>query len=124
MTKKEIERLNDLRLQGLGPTNIAKELGISLSTVTSYIRRHPAPPGMVVCKECGAFITQAVGHRKHLFCSTACRTAWWNKHRSEGNKNTVITTCAYCGKEIRAYASDKRKYCSRDCYHKARRTDG
>ena len=124
MTKQEIERLNDLRIQGYGSTQIARDLGLSIGTVSSYIYRHPVPPGMAVCKECGALVKHTPGKRKRVFCSTACKMRWWNKHRTEGGKKLITVKCKYCGKEIVAYESDKRKYCSRDCYHKARRTDG
>ena len=37
-TQKEIERM---RMDGYGPTRIARELGLSINTVKSHIRRHP-----------------------------------------------------------------------------------
>ena len=38
-TQKEIERM---RMDGYGPTRIAHELDLSINTVKSHIRRHPA----------------------------------------------------------------------------------
>lgn len=44
---------------------------------------------------------------------------WWNSHRDAVNKKAYRTfVCEYCGKEFTSYATDTRKYCSRECYFK------
>lgn len=39
MTKNEKHRINELRLNGYGYKKIAKELGLSVNTVKSYLAR-------------------------------------------------------------------------------------
>lgn len=124
MSRSQKEQLYSLRGEGKGPTYIAHTLGVSVSTITSYLRRHPAPPGMTACKECGAWIETSTGHRPRVFCSAACKMKWWNKHRLEGRKNLVSITCQFCRKEFMDYASNQRKYCSTVCYHHARENRG
>ena len=119
MKKQEIERLNMLRKQGKKASEIAKTLQISLNTVRSYIRRHPIEDNNHRCKNCDKPIYQPPGRKPKLFCSDKCRMTWWNSHRDAVNKKAYRTfTCEYCGKEFRVYATDTRKYCSRECYFK------
>lgn len=121
MSPHQIELINQLRIQGQGPTPIARSLDLPISTVASYIRRHPVPLGMTQCAQCHTFIPTTLGKRPRRFCSDACKTKWWNDHRSEGHKNMITITCQYCGKEFLDYENNQRKYCSKDCYHNARR---
>ena len=44
MRKREIIALDNMRIQGKKPTEIANALGISVNTVKSHIRRHPDIP--------------------------------------------------------------------------------
>ena len=119
MKKQEIERLDMLRKQGKKASEIAKTLQISLNTVRSYMRRHPIEDNNHRCKNCDKPIYQPPGRKPKLFCSDKCRMAWWNSHRDAVNKKAYRTfTCEYCGKEFTSYATDTRKYCSRECYFK------
>jgi len=45
------------------------------------------------------------------------------KTASEGHGNLTMT-CARCGKEFTSYGNKNRKYCSHDCYIKARFWEG
>ena len=124
MNKLQIEQLNRMRIAGYGPTKIARELGISVNTVSSYNRRHPVPPGAIRCANCGRLVPLTKGKRAKRFCSIECKTQWWNKRRYGDNRNVITSTCQFCGKEFKSYASDKRKYCSKTCFHDARRNRG
>ena len=114
----------ELKSQGLNTPEISRELGVSLSTINSYLRRHPAPPGMIACKQCGKLIPLTPGRKKRVFCSDKCRHQWWNSRRYGEQRNLIVKSCACCGKEFVSYASDNRKYCSTVCYHNARRSGG
>ena len=71
------------------------------------------------CRYCGAPITQPVG--KKLFCSVTCRLSYYQAHPESIHKKAFYKfKCDYCGKEFKAYGNQKRKYCSHECYTKAR----
>ena len=123
MTKDEVARLDEMRIDGLTPVAIAAKLDMPISTVTSHIRRHPVPEGTVVCKQCGSLIKVEKGKKTRKFCSNECKVAWWNRHRYERKDNLITRKCTYCGKEFSCYESENRKYCSSECYHNARRTE-
>ena len=67
--------INNMRLEGHAPSEIAAKLGLSPSTVRSYIHRHRHISGIKVCKHCGKKIDLkkgAVLYRKKYFCSGEC----------------------------------------------------
>ena len=81
--RREIERMYR---DGYGPTAIADELGISINTIKSYIRRHPSMKNASRCLYCGKVISQTKGRKVKKFCSDPCRSAYWNyKYRKGGN---------------------------------------
>lgn len=109
--------INNMRLEGHGPSEIATRLGLSPSTVRSHIHRHRHIPGTKACKHCGQPLVQPKGYRQKKFCSDRCRMAWWNSHKEEVNKQAFYTlTCQHCGKEFDSYGNSNRKYCCRACY--------
>ena len=59
---------------------VAKELGISVNTVKSHIRRHPVIPGTLPCVCCGKPVLQKTGRKAKKYCSDRCRITYWN-HR-------------------------------------------
>ena len=62
-TQKEIERM---RMDGYGPTRIAHELGLSVNTVKSHIRRHPSLRNAVYCLQCGGqYHRHLAGNRRN-----------------------------------------------------------
>ena len=80
---REIERMYR---DGYGPTAISYELGISINTIKSYIRRHPSMKNASRCLYCGKVISQTKGRKVKKFCSDPCRSAYWNyKYRKGGN---------------------------------------
>lgn len=122
MTKDEIAQLDEMRIAGLSPSAIATKLDKTISTITSYIRRHPVPQGVVLCRHCGSFIKVESGKKQRKFCSVSCKVAWWNEHRYENRTNIITRKCEYCGREFSCYESENRKYCSQECYHNNRRS--
>ena len=114
--------INNMRLEGHAPSEIAAKLGLSPSTVRSYIHRHRHISGIKVCKHCGKRIEQPKGRREKKFCSDTCRMAYWNGHKEEVNKQAYYKlTCQQCGKEFESYGNASRKYCCRECYRASRR---
>lgn len=83
MKKHEINQLNQLRIQGVPPSAIARELGLSINTVKSHIRRHPNIGNTVKCRWCGVAVLQTKGRKQKKFCSDRCRITYWN-HRYRG----------------------------------------
>ena len=82
--RKEIERM---RMDGYGPTCIARELGLSVNTVKSHIRRHPSLRNAVYCLQCGRTVSQTPGRRKKKFCSNTCRSQYWNHQYRNGDRD-------------------------------------
>ncbi len=115
------EQIFGLRAKGYGAKRISRELGVSLNTVKSAIRRSSGESANAgSCRNCGKEIDNKGGHRK-AFCCDRCRSEWWNKRRKilarpSGKKRI----CSYCGREFSSYSHKGQKYCSHECYIKAR----
>ena len=80
MKKHEIVKLNQMRLRGEPPSVIARELGLSINTVKSYIHRHPNIGNTIKCQWCEKPVLQSAGRKEKKFCSDRCRITYWN-HR-------------------------------------------
>jgi transposase len=132
MNALQKQNIANMRGKGESYAKIAVALNISENTVKSYCRRNnlggelgakketPAQDSSL-CKQCGAKLKQAAGTKTRKFCSAACCSAWWNAHPEEVRQKAVYSyTCAYCGTKFSAYGNSSRKYCSHDCYIKAR----
>lgn len=86
MNKSIISQIDRMRLEGCAPTAIANELGISVNTVKSHIRRHPVIPGTLPCLYCGKPVRQSAGRKAKKYCSDHCRMTYWNhRYREEAN---------------------------------------
>lgn len=83
-TQTEIERM---RMDGYGPTRIARELGLSINTVKSHIRRHPSLKNAVYCLQCGRAVSQTPGRKQKKFCSNKCRSRYWNDQYRKGGRD-------------------------------------
>ena len=77
-------------------------------------KKHPE-----VCKHCGGKIIRTAHSGKKIFCSDACRRAWWKKHPEKSKHSKEATykcECRYCKRIFYSYGNKGRKYCSHDCY--------
>ncbi len=120
MTLEEKRKIYQLKKEGYGYKKIASELGISVSSVQSFLKRNPVDIDLLgTCKRCGMTIQSIKGKKRKQFCCDRCRWDWWNSHIKEVNKKAFYTlTCKRCGKEFTAYGNQKRVYCCHDCYIK------
>lgn len=129
MTDSQKQSIIQMRNEGLGYKRIAKALELPVGTIQSFCRRENiVSAGPVVfdenhCRECGIPLTQKGGVKRRKFCSERCRVVWWTKHpcsKSGNTKSSRTVVCACCNKPFTAYGKAQRKYCSHDCYVKAR----
>lgn len=120
MTLEEKSKIYQLKKEGYGYKKIASELGISVSSVQSFLKRNPVDIDLLgTCKRCGMTIQSIKGKKRKQFCCDRCRWDWWNSHIKEVNKKAFYTlTCKHCGKEFTVYGNQKRVYCCHDCYIK------
>lgn len=135
MTDAQAAQIKELRLKGMGYRAIADALGLSRDIVRNHckakgmggyvaatvknLQERAERSGICIC--CGKEIAQQGNGRPRKFCSEKCRRQWWKMHPEEGNQKAMYTqVCARCGKEFTAYGNSHRKYCSHDCYIKAR----
>ena len=131
MTDRQIEQVHILRKQGIGYGKVAQMLGVSENTVKSYCRRNALTgsrsmaAGILLeehfCPNCGMQVLQTAGRKEKRFCSDRCRNAWWNAHLGDVQRKAIYEfECAYCHQPFTAYGNANRKYCSHECYVKAR----
>ena len=113
--KEQKSEITILRKTGLGYKAIAKKMYVSVDAVKYYCRTHNLQPKDLpdnVCPVCGTPITQTPHKRKKVFCSGKCRTTHW---RLMQNRHI----CERCGKSF-IPVRPTGKYCSHNCYIKAR----
>ena len=121
MTEKQRNQALALASEGNGYRKISTVLGIPPSTVKSFLKRHSANGGSIMCLNCGKEIVRVPKRKPKKFCSDKCRWDWWNAHPDSINRKAYHTAvCAFCGKEFTVYGKVERTYCSRECYSKAR----
>ena len=106
------------REQHMTYRQIGEKLGLSPDTVKTFCRRKRAQSErteesvQAQCRNCGAPVHLLPGRRERLFCSPACRTAYWRKHNLLGGTPRY---CAGCGALLTG-GSASRKYCGHACY--------
>ncbi|MBP2654234.1 MAG: hypothetical protein H6Q73_1803 [Firmicutes bacterium] len=137
MTPAQKQEIYKLRLQGLGYKAIAREMLISVDAIKGYCKRHglndsaklvPLNAKTIeknsgLCLQCKKPIRQNKRGRTKKFCSDICRYTWWNENRDQCSKSSAASypcTCQHCGQNFISYGNKQRKYCSHDCYIKAR----
>ena len=129
MTDGERSRIIALQYKGYGYKRIAAETGLAQNTVKSFCARHPVqvealPDPNGLCRNCQTPLAQTPHKRKRMFCSDACRMAWWNAHPERVQRKAYYTlTCRNCGKQFESYGNARRQFCSRDCYLQFRRKE-
>ena len=118
MTQEQKTLILYYREQHMTYRQIGEKLGLSPDTVKTFCRRNGAQTGKTAqsaecrCRNCGAPVHPLPGRRERLFCSPACRTAYWRKHNLLGKDPRY---CAGCGALLTG-GSASRKYCSHACY--------
>jgi len=120
MTNEQKQAIQALRETGLSYGVIAKKLQIAEGTGKTFCRRGGIAAEESCCPQCGARLPDTPFFRKRRFCSEHCRMAWWHAHRL-----VHAYPCAGCGATF--LSGSERKYCSHDCYIRARfgrRTEG
>ena len=106
------------REQHMTYRQIGEKLGLSPDTVKTFCRRNTPQEDRTEtsassqCRNCGAPVHLLPGRRERLFCSPACRTAYWRKHNLLGKDPRY---CAGCGALLTG-GSASRKYCGHACY--------
>ena len=92
MTEAEKLRIHKLSQEGLGYKKIAAALELSVNSVKTYLRRHPAGENAAavpdICERCGKPVIQTPHRKRKRFCSDSCRISWWNAHTDKGRKRT------------------------------------
>ncbi len=131
MTKEQKEQIRKLRDSSFGYATIADALGLTKNQVSAFCRREgltgivadgtEETPDVNCCRCCGKRLTQTPGKKAVKFCSAACRNRWWNTHLDQVKRKAVYEyTCVGCDKPFTAYGNSHRKYCSHECYIRAR----
>ena len=131
MNENQKKQIIQLRHEGYGYSTIATAVGINKSTIVAFCRKHNLTGTRAdntrqcieinTCLNCGSILNQKPSVKKMKFCCDYCRTSWWNSHPERVNRKAVYTfICAHCEKKFTSYGNSKRKYCSHDCYIKAR----
>jgi len=128
MTDEQRIKIANLRNSGLGYKKIAAQMNLSENTIKTYCKRHGLGGFMAMqpkmreikgpnCLNCGAIVEQIPGRKHKKFCSSKCRTKWWNSNLDKVNHKAFYEyECEYCKKPFSVYANDKRKYCCHECY--------
>ena len=118
MTQEQKILILHYREQHMTYRQIGEKLGLSPDTVKTFCRRNTLREDRTEasassqCRNCGAPVHPLPGRRERLFCSPACRTAYWRKHNLLGKDPRY---CAGCGALLTG-GSASRKYCSHACY--------
>lgn len=131
MTEKQKSDIIGMRNKRMSFSKISDITGVSRNTVKSFCRRQNISAltktqtedksDKLCCKQCGKELQPLPGKKTPKFCSSKCRTKWWNAHPEEVNRKAIYTfNCACCGKPFTAYGNKGRKYCSHSCYIEAR----
>lgn len=129
MIDKQKQSIKEMRSAGIGYKKIAQALDLPLGTVQSFCRREnitavePVVHDENHCLQCGKMLVQKDKVKRRKFCSEKCRVKWWTEHPCSKNGNTKscrTAVCENCGNTFTAYGKAPRKYCSHQCYVKAR----
>ena len=63
MRQEERATIDNMRIDGMKPQEIAAALGLSVNTVYTHIRRHLEIPNVRTCRYCGMPVIQPPGKR-------------------------------------------------------------
>ncbi|MDY3014373.1 MAG: RNA polymerase subunit sigma-70 [Evtepia sp.] len=96
MTNEERTQIIELQRKGYGYKQIATITGLPQNTVKPFCSRHPAVDDALaeakeLCRNCKKPLEQTLHKRKKVFCSDACRMAWWNTHPEKVERKAYYT---------------------------------
>ena len=111
LSEKDKRDMDLLYAQG----NNYKEISTALNLSYKQVYRYSKGTLGVRCLQCGKAIKQTPHKRQKKFCSDKCRIKWWN-HNADLNTRTPHHTHD-CDRAV------EQKYCSRECYDKARKKE-
>ncbi len=131
MNELQRKQIHQLRAEGKSYSSIASILKLSENTIKTFCRRNglggvkatkALKQGEVhYCKNCGEVVIQPVGKKEKKFCSSYCRSKWWNAHLDQVNRKANYEfVCPTCHKTFIVYGNKNRKYCCHTCYIKDR----
>ena len=137
MTELQARRIQELRMRGAGYRAIGEVLNLTRDAVRNYCKSHGLMgygsavrvnikeqiAAQIACQCCGKLLVQSGRGRRRKFCSDKCRREWWSAHQDAIRRKASALydgVCAFCGKSFTAYGNQHRKYCSHDCYIRAR----
>ena len=129
MTQEQQQEIRRLRAIGEGYKRIGTILNLSVNTVKSFCRRdreedksplEDRHDDCVVCLRCGHPLVLSPGRKRRLFCSDACRVAYW---RTQAKPKAQLRRCLNCGRLLLGNDS-RRKYCDHACYIEHRFGEG
>lgn len=128
MTEEQKKQIRRFRDAGMGYKRISAALDIPVGTIKSFCRRNEAEPpeitghdaaeqsegtgGKPVCPRCGKPVVCIPGRKKRVFCSEACRVAYW---RTQARPDGERALCTGCGQPLQGH-DRRRKFCSHACY--------
>ncbi len=132
MTGEQKQQIYILRRKRMCFADIAAEMGLPRNTIKTFCWRNGLTDADLAaglpnrgfrgfCKACGKELTQRTKSRPLVYCSDKCRNLWWNAHKDAMTKRPEnYRKCAVCGTEFYAFPSQKKRYCSHECYIAAR----
>ena len=112
MTRTQKATILEMRAEGITFKAIAEQMGMSLGSVKMFVSRHNRADDRR-CEQCGKPLPKGAGAAQR-FCSTKCKTMWWNANPRRAAK-LIQHTCAVCGTAFTGGKSSK--FCSRACYY-------
>lgn len=138
MTGEQKQQIYVSRRKGVPFAEIAAQLGMPRSTVKTFCWRNGLSDAEMAkpqpnrgyrgfCKRCGKLLDQKPDSKPKVFCTDECRILWWKVHPHKLNRKSLQTVkCPYCGDEFTHYPSQKKTFCSHECYIQNRyhREDG
>lgn len=128
MTGEQKQQIYILRKKGVSFADIAQRLDIPRNTVKTFCWRGGLTDAEMkkpqanlgyrgFCKMCGVALEQKSKSRPKLFCCDKCRSAWWSLNPQQLNRKSLLTLCCpVCGGEFSCYPSQKKQFCSHECY--------
>lgn len=77
-------------------------------------------PRTLVCEYCGEDYETLSRHGNERFCSSVCRSRWWEENRSDFEERE----CKVCGDTFEVRRDKDQPHCSRECAWVTRRREG